>query len=316
MFIQESTNVWRLANSNHKSGSWVLARNNFGNLIAEGGGIAIEAECGQECPRSGVQNKLEFRWMGCQCFARFSPHLSALKASIMFTRLKQESKGGFTLIELLVVIAIIAILAAMLLPALAKAKESGKKMNCISNLHQMGLGLLLYADDSGGIIPRGNEPLWFQVLSPNLGVRDTNSFKKVRVYTCPSYPDKRQLICYVVNSWQFSSPLDTRGYEVEGMTKISRIKKPVDTIYFADNEYGSWRPLITDLGLIGDSDEKNDVWQPEHLPYAPDGRTINTERRVALARHGNGSNLLYFDGHSAWKKAKLIVVNDWREDKN
>jgi len=228
--------------------------------------------------------------------------------------LKQRPNGGFTLIELLVVIAIIAILAAMLLPALAKAKESAKKMNCISNLHQMGLGLLLYADDSGGIIPRGNEPLWYQVLSPNLGVRDTNSFKKVRIYTCPSYPDKKQLICYVDNSWQFSSVNDMVGSELEGLTKISRIKRPVDTIYMADNEYGSWRPIISDLGFTI-SDEENDVWQPDHLPYAPDGRTINPMRRVALARHGNGSCLLYFDGHSTWKKAKLIVVDDWREDK-
>jgi prepilin-type N-terminal cleavage/methylation domain-containing protein len=232
----------------------------------------------------------------------------------MSGRSKQRRRSGFTLIELLVVIAIIAILAAMLLPALARGKESGKRMNCISNLHQMGFGLLMYADDSGGIIPRGNEPLWYHVLSTYLGVRDTNSFRKVRVYTCPSYPDKRQLICYVVNSWQFRGPTDMVGYELEGLSKISRFTKPVDTIYFADNEYGSWRPIITDLGLIGDSYEKNDVWAPEHLPYAPNG-TVNPDRRVALARHGKGSCLLYFDGHSAWKKAKLIVVDDWREDK-
>src|SRR5208282_1764948 len=86
-----------------------------------------------------------------------------------------NDEQGFTLIELLVVIAIIAILAALLLPALAVAKEKGRQTSCINNVGQQTLAVLMYADEHGDTLPptayddeTGNEVDWPSLLDPYL----------------------------------------------------------------------------------------------------------------------------------------------------
>ena len=101
-------------------------------------------------------------------------------------RSKQFDTSAFSLIELLVVIAVIAILAALLLPALAQAKEKGRQTYCINSVHQQTLAVILYADEHDGLLPptayndaQGNEVDWPSMLDPYL-----NFVKKIHL--CPT----------------------------------------------------------------------------------------------------------------------------------
>lgn len=219
---------------------------------------------------------------------------------------------AFTLIELLVVIAIIALLLSILLPALKEVKKQAQTVICRSNVRQIGLAANLYAEANDTYLPRGGQfGTWFQCFLPYLGQKEKKEdYRDVKIYRCPSFPDKEQTVCYVVSSWTFDDKNDEDGHEVTQPTKLRTFRRPKDTVYLADNEEGPWRPVIKQEG---DPDiMRLDVWNTGHLPDST-SENITYGRRVARERHKEGSNYLFLDWHAEYIPTEDMSVKYWRD---
>jgi prepilin-type N-terminal cleavage/methylation domain-containing protein/prepilin-type processing-associated H-X9-DG protein len=213
-------------------------------------------------------------------------------------------RTGFTLIELLVVIAIIAILAAILFPVFAQAREKARQTACLSNMKQVGLGLQLYSQDYDETLPPRNDGV-VNFADPGAAPNFLGSLlpytKNNKIFACPS--------AEATPGDQASTAASDSSYLGNAVVmgrSLTVIPAPADIVYLQEL-YNRRRVAYLRPGFDG---KKYYYW---HFARAP-----GLENYTTL--HMQGGNLVFTDGHARWRRGQsmrssdfgLVPDDDWR----
>ncbi|MBR2625320.1 MAG: prepilin-type N-terminal cleavage/methylation domain-containing protein [Lentisphaeria bacterium] len=190
-------------------------------------------------------------------------------------------KRKFTLIELLVVIAIIAILAAILLPALNSARERGRSADCISKLKTFGTVALSYENDNDGwALPCYADKMWYVLMTPYMGSSfAARGTRDPAAYCSTNWTGDKYIASNCTNyGWVQAVGFADGGTVIRTTGKVTSIKRPSEVIYAGDAHKGQ---RVTNVTNVAIADEN--------------GNTTNQYTLVFV--HNNFCNVVHPDGH-------------------